>query len=106
LANSRLESFRAMVAKHPSSALAHFGLANEAAKENLLDEAREHYETYLASHDDEGNGYQRLAEVLIRLGERDAARTALTSGIAASQRFGHPGMANELEARLEELDES
>ena len=93
-----------MVAKNPSNALARFGLANEAAKENLLMEAKEHYEAYLASYDDEGNGYQRLAEVLVRLGDRDGARTALRQGIDASRRCGHPGMASELEGRLEELE--
>ena len=103
MASSRLDTFRAMVAKNPSNALARFGLANEAAKENLLDEAREHYEAYLAASDDEGNGYQRLAEVLARLGAVDAARDALRKGIDASRRFGHSGMASELETRLEAL---
>jgi len=100
---SRLDAFRAMVAKNPASALARYGLANEAAKENLLEEAREHYQAYLAAFDDEGNGHQRLAEVLERLGRIDEARAALRSGIEAAQRFGHPGMASELEAKLEEL---
>ena len=41
---SKLENFRAMVAKNPSNALAHFGLANEAMKEGQWEEARAHYE--------------------------------------------------------------
>lgn len=94
-----------MVAKNPSNALARFGLANEAMKENLLDEAREQYEAYLGMYDDEGNGYQRLAEVLGRLGDVGGQRDALRRGIEASRRFGHTGMASELEARLEELEE-
>ena len=94
-----------MVAKNPANALARFGLANEAVKENLLEEAREQYAAYLSMHDDDGNGYQRLAEVLARLGDLSGARAALRRGIDASRRFGHPSMANELEARLEELDE-
>jgi tetratricopeptide (TPR) repeat protein len=101
--NTRLEAFRAMVAKNPANALARFGLANEASKENLLDEALEHYQAYLASYDDEGNGYQRLADVLQRLGRTAEARDAVNTGIAAARRFGHVGMANELEAKLEEL---
>src|SRR5215813_4428387 len=97
---SRLETFRAMVAKNPANALAQYGLANEAAKENLLEEAREHYQAYLAASDDEGNGYQRLADVLVRLGRVDEARVALRSGIEAARRFGHPGMASELDVKL------
>jgi len=33
------------------------------------------------------------------------AKDALNAGIAAARRFGHPSMAAEFEARLEELDE-
>ena len=103
MASSRLDTFRAMVAKNPSNALARFGLANEAMKENLLDEAREHYEAYLSMYDDEGNGYQRLAEVLARMGDVAGQRAALNQGIAASRRFGHAGMASELEGLLDAL---
>lgn len=100
----RLETMRAMVAKNPTNALARFGLANEALKAQLYGEAAEHLRIYLSSHQDEGNGYGRLAEALIRLGRVDEARAALRDGIDASQRFGHPGMVNEFEARLEELE--
>ena len=100
----RLETMRAMVAKNPTNVLARFGLANEALKAQLYDEAAEHLRVYLASHDDEGNAYGRLAEALVKLGRIDEARTALRDGIDASQRFGHPGMVNEFEARLEELE--
>ena len=102
--SSRLESFRAMVTKNPGNPLARFGLANEAYKEKLYEEAREHYEAYLAAADDEGNAYGKLAEVLDALGRRDEARDAYARGIAAARRFGHAGMVNDLESRLEELD--
>jgi predicted Zn-dependent protease len=101
---SRLETFRAMVAKNPSNTLARFGLANEALKEGLYEEAAEQLQAYLSMYDDEGNGYGRLAEALAKLGRTDDAKEALRNGIAAAQRFRHPGMANDLEMRLEELD--
>lgn len=102
MTNPKLETFRAMVAKNPQNALARFGLANEAMKAGLYEEALEHLNAYLARYDDEGNGWARLAETLTALGRPDEAREALRTGIAASRRFGHVGMANELEARLEE----
>jgi predicted Zn-dependent protease len=101
--NPKLDAFRQMVAKNPGNALARFGLANEALKAGLYEEAREHLEAYLAAYDDEGNGYGRLAEALERLGRTDEAKAALRRGIDASHRNGHPGMAAEFEARLEEL---
>ena len=104
MTTSRLEAMRAMVAKNPSNALARFGLANEALKAQLYEEAAENLREYLDRHDDEGNGYGRLAEALIKLGRIDDARQALHRGIDASRRFGHPGMVNEFEARLDELE--
>jgi predicted Zn-dependent protease len=106
MTNAKLDTFRAMVAKNPENALARFGLANEALKAGLYEEAHEQLVAYLARYDDEGNGYGRLAEALERLGRRDEAREALRQGIAASRRFGHPGMASEFEGRLEELDDA
>ena len=102
---SKLDTFRQLVAKNPDNALARFGLANEALKAELYEEAREHLEAYLARYDDEGNGFGRLAEALQGLGRVEEAKEALRRGVAASHRFGHPGMASEFEARLEELEE-
>jgi len=104
MTESRLDAMRAMVARNPNNALARFGLANEALKAQLYDEAAEQLRIYLSTHDDEGNGYGRLAEALVHLDRTDEARDALRRGIEASHRFGHPGMANEFEARLEELE--
>ena len=101
----RLETMRAMVAKNPTNPLARFGLANEALKAHLYEEAAENLRLYLSAHADEGNGYGRLAEALMHLGRMDEARAALREGIEASQRYGHPSMANEFEARLEELED-
>lgn len=100
---SRLETFRAMVARNPDNVLARFGLAVEAEKEGALDEARTHFEAYLAVYDDEGNGWQRLADVRRRLGDATGAADALRRGMEAAHRFGHPGMVDEMEALLAEL---
>jgi predicted Zn-dependent protease len=105
LTPDRLDTFRRMVAQDPSNVLAKYGLANEALKAGLYDEARDQLTAYLAIYDDEGNGYARLAEALTHLNQPEEARDALRRGIAAAQRFGHPGMASELEERLEAIDD-
>ena len=103
---SKLDTFRAMVAQHPDNVLARFGLANELLKAQLWEEAAEQLRLYLARHDDEGNGWGRLGEALAALGRPDEARDAFRRGVEASHRYGHVGMANELEARIEELDDA
>jgi predicted Zn-dependent protease len=100
----RTAALRAMVEKAPTNALARFGLANELMKTGAAAEAAEHYAVYLAHYDDEGNGWGRYAEALAALGRHEEARSALTTGIAAAERFGHPGMAEDLQFRLEQLE--
>ena len=103
-APSRIDTFREMVRKNPGNHLARFGLANEALKLGLHAEAAEHRQAYLALHDDEGNAWGRLGDSLLALGRTDEARDAFRKGIDASRRFGHPGMANEFEQRLDEME--
>lgn len=91
-----------MVAKNPANYQAHFGLANEAVKEGLLDEALAHYQAYLGGFDDEGNGWARMADVLDRLGRDAEAMEARRRGIEAAERHGHPGLAAELEELIED----
>jgi predicted Zn-dependent protease len=106
MTSPRLDTFRAMVAKNPGNALARFGLANEALKAELWEEAVEHLNAYLGMYDDEGNGFGRLAQALLALGRRDGAGDALRRGIDAAHRFGHIGLADELAGRLNDLEEN
>lgn len=90
---------RAMAAKQPTNALIRFGLANELLKENLLEEAVTELAAYLASYDDEGNGWLRYADALAALGRRDEAKAASLKGIDAAQRYGHGTLVMEFEER-------
>ena len=102
--SDKTETFRAMVARQPENPLARFGLANELLKVGAWQEAAEQLEAYLARYDDEGTGWGRLAEARHALGDRAGAVEALGRGVEASHRFGHTGMAQELETRREELE--
>lgn len=105
MTDSRLDALRAMVARNPENAMARFGLANELLKAQEWDEAGRELRAYLDAHADEGNGWGRLAEVLVRQGKPAEAREALTTGVEAAERHGHPGMAADFRARIEELDD-
>lgn len=100
----RLETFRTMVARQPDHAMARFGLATELAKAGEHADAIEHFALYLASHDDEGNGWMRYAESLHALGRTDEARDAIARGIDAAGRYQHVGLVGDLEALLESFD--
>ena len=97
---------RAMAAKQPDNPLARFGLANELLKAGLHVEAEQALATYLAHHDDEGNGWLRYADTLKTLDRDSEARAAIARGIAAAQRFGHGALVGEMEARVEEWDDA
>ena len=102
---SRLDTFRAMVARSPDNPLARFGLANELLKAEAWAEAKAQLQAYLARYDDEGNGWGRLAQACEALGDHEEAREALRRGIGAAERFGHGGMAGDLAERLAALEE-
>lgn len=104
MSSNRIDAFRAMLAKDPAHALAQFGLANELVKAEAFGEAREVLTAYLASHDDQGSGFRLLAQSCEKLGLKDEALDAYRRGIVAANRHGHPGMAQEFEDRLDDLD--
>jgi predicted Zn-dependent protease len=97
---NRLDSMRAMAARQPNNPLVRFGLANELLKGNLLEDAVVELSAYIASYDDEGNGWLRYADALAALGRHDEARAACHKGMDAAARYGHGSMVQEFEERL------
>jgi predicted Zn-dependent protease len=105
VSSSKLDAFRAMAAKNPANALARYGLANELVKAGEYAEARTTLDEYLAAHDDEGAAYRLLGLACEKLGLVEDARSAYRRGVDAATRHGHPSMADEFSARLEDLDD-
>ncbi len=104
MTNTRLDTFRAMIARQPDHAMARFGLATELAKTGANAEAADHFATYLASHDDEGNGWLRYAECLQALERTEEARNAIARGVDAATRYNHGSLVADLEGLLDTLD--
>ncbi len=103
MAESRIEVFKQMLDNDPTNATIRFGLANELLKLERFEEAANELKTYLSQADDQGNAYGKLARTLERLGRVDEAREAYQQGIAAANRHGHPGMAQDFEMALDDL---
>lgn len=103
MAEARIEVFRKMLNNDPSNTTVRFGLANELLKLERFAEAADELQAYLGQADDQGNAYGKLAQALERLGRIDEARAAYQQGIAAANKHGHPGMAQEFEMALADL---
>jgi E3 SUMO-protein ligase RanBP2 len=102
---SRIEALQAMRQRNPDDTRVLFALAAELEKEERWLDVVATLREYLERADDQGNAWGRLSQALVQLGDRPEARVALTRGIEAAQRHGHPGMAAEFEEALEQLDD-
>jgi len=103
MAEARIELFKKMLNDDPNNTTVRFGLANDLLKLERFEEAANELKTYLSLADDQGNAYGKLAQALERLGRVDEAREAYQQGIAAANRHGHPGMAQDFEMALDDL---
>jgi predicted Zn-dependent protease len=101
---SRVENLLAMRQRNPGDARILFALAMEYEKASRWNDVVVILTEYLATADDQGNAWGRLGSALLQLDRTDEARAALSRGIDAASRHGHPGMAAEFEERLAELD--
>ncbi|MDQ4106747.1 MAG: tetratricopeptide repeat protein [Actinomycetota bacterium] len=97
---NRIEYFERMVASNPDNPTGLLALANEYDKAERYDDEAATLERYVATHEDEGNAYARLGDVLTHLGRKDEARTAYERGIEQAEKYGHSGMAEELRTAL------
>lgn len=102
---NRIEYFERMVASNPDNPTGLLALANEYGKAERYDDEAAALERYVATHEDEGNAYARLGDVLTHLGRKDEARVAYERGIEQAEKYGHSGMAEEQRAALGGLSE-
>ena len=101
---NRIEQFKKLLEKNPDNALIRYSLANEYYKFEEYENAVEQLLYYLNSYSDEGAGYRLLAQSYLEIGQTDLAKDTYRKGIDAARRHGHPGMADEFEEALEDID--
>ncbi|MDQ4126676.1 MAG: tetratricopeptide repeat protein [Actinomycetota bacterium] len=101
----RINYFERMLAENPDNPTGLLALANEYGKAGRFEEEATVLQRYAATHEDEGNAYLRLGQVLSQLGRKDEAREAYERGIGQAEKFGHSGMADDLRLALIGLNE-
>ena len=103
----RIDYFERMLADNPDSPTGLLALANEYQKAERYEDEAVVLERYvsLPNHDDEGNAYARLGDVLSHLGRKDEARTAYETGVRQAEKHGHSGMAEDLRLAIIQLGE-
>ena len=103
----RINYFERMLADNPDSPTGLLALANEYQKAERYEDEAVVLERYvsLPDHDDEGNAYARLGDVLSHLGRKDEARTAYETGVRQAEKHGHSGMAEDLRLAIIQLGE-
>jgi len=90
-----------MLVRRPDDPRLRYGLAIEYLGAGRREEGIRELRGYLATSDDEGNGWGRLGAALRESGAEDEAWDAYRRAIEAARRHGHPTMAAEFEALLE-----
>ena len=103
----RINYFERMLADNPDSPTGLLALANEYQKAERYEDEAVVLERYvsLPNHDDEGNAYARLGDVLSHLGRKDEARNAYETGVRQAEKHGHSGMAEDLRLAIIQLGE-
>ncbi len=101
----RINYFERMLADNPDNPTGLLALANEYQKVERYEDEAAVLERYVSSHEDEGNAWARLGEVLQRLGREDEARSAYERGIRQAEKYGHSGMAEDLRLAIIQLRE-
>jgi predicted Zn-dependent protease len=103
MATSRIDIFKQMLVSDPVNSSILFGLAKEYEKVGETGEMIETLERYLAIADDEGNAFGMLARAYETAEQRDKAKETYQRGIDAATKHGHPSMAEEYRATLEDI---
>ncbi len=100
MSTSRIEIFKQMLVNDPINSSILFGLAKEYEKAGQTAELIEVLERYIAISEDEGNAYGMLAAAYEQTAQHDKARETYQRGIDVAMSHGHPSMAEEYRAIL------
>ena len=99
----KIAALTSILEQNPADAFARYGLAMALAAEDRNEDALAEYTTTLTHSPDYVPAYQMSAQLLLRLGQTNAARDRLQQGLAACERTGNAHATSEMQAMLDDL---
>ena len=100
----RVAALERMLQSRPDDARLRFGLALEYQKAGRSEEAVRELRAYLEASEDQGNAWGRLGALLREMGRDEEAKDAYRRGVEAAGRHGHPTMAEDFQAVLDDWE--
>ena len=91
--------------QNPKDAFARYGLAMAYAAEGKMEDALREFATTTEYNPDYVPAYQMAAQVLVKVGRFEEARTRLVAGLAACARTGNAHAAKEMGLMEDEIAE-
>ena len=99
----KIAALTAILEQNPADAFARYGLAMALAAEGRNENALTEYDATLTHNPDYVPAYQMSAQLLLRLGQTNAARDRLEQGLAACERTSNAHARSEMQAMLDDL---
>jgi len=101
----KVAAFKEILAQDPGNVLARYGLAMELSQTGREADAQAEFDALLTRHPDYVPAYQMAGQMLLRLGDHQAAREYLAKGLDAARRSGNAHAQSELSGLLEEASQ-
>ncbi len=101
--NNRLETLQQMLAQDPNNTFVRYGLAQEYASNERLEEALAEFARLIELDPNYSSAYFHGGKILERLGRLDDARAMYERGVAACQRAGNAHALSEMQGALDEI---
>jgi len=100
---SRLKQLQKLAEAQPDDPLAHYGVGLECMQLELWTEALEAFERTLSIDAHYAAAYTQKARVQLKLGQREAAKDTVRTGVNVARAAGDVHTAGEMEKTLESL---
>ncbi|MGH9445523.1 MAG: tetratricopeptide repeat protein [Terriglobia bacterium] len=104
--NSRIEFLQQALDANPGDRFARYALAMEFSNSERPEEAWKHFQYLLERHPEYSPSYLQAGLYLVRRGRPEEARGILQKGVEVTQREGNLHAQGEIQAVLDDLDQS